>query len=113
MFWTEGNSLGSSADPAGLLTLIAPLDFEDSRAYYLSVEGSRDKQSLSDITTVIINVTDINDNSPVFEGGGYSVEVMEDLSPGALVMKVGAQKAEQLNPPAAKDAQPGRMRSFC
>lgn len=73
---------------SGLLTLVAPLDFEVSREYYLSVEGSRGKSSLSDITTVIINVTDVNDNTPVFGQGGYSAEITEDLTPGALVMKV-------------------------
>ncbi|XP_034739835.1 protocadherin Fat 2 isoform X1 [Etheostoma cragini] len=74
----------------GLLTLIAPLDFEVSRHYYLSVEGSRGKSSLSDITTVIINVTDLNDNAPVFGQGDYSAEISEDLTPGSLVMKVTA-----------------------
>ncbi|KAL3973507.1 hypothetical protein ACER0C_024714 [Sarotherodon galilaeus] len=74
----------------GLVTLVAPLDFEVSREYYLSVEGSRGKSPLSDITTVIINVTDVNDNPPVFGRGDYSAEVSEDLTPGRLVMKVTA-----------------------
>ncbi|KAK5864335.1 hypothetical protein PBY51_015585 [Eleginops maclovinus] len=74
----------------GLLTLNAPLDFEVTREYYLSVEGSRGKSSLSDITTVIINVTDLNDNAPVFQRGDNSVEIPEDLNPGSLVMKVTA-----------------------
>ncbi|XP_062249993.1 protocadherin Fat 2 isoform X1 [Platichthys flesus] len=74
----------------GLLTLIAPLDFEVLREYYLSVEGSRGKSSLSDITTVIINVTDVNDNAPVFGRGDYSADIPEDMSPGGLVMKVAA-----------------------
>lgn len=78
----------SPCHSSGLLTLVAPLDFEVSREHYLSVEGSRGKSSLSDITTVIINVTDVNDNAPVFGQGGYSVEITEDLTPGALVMKV-------------------------
>ncbi|CAF95368.1 unnamed protein product, partial [Tetraodon nigroviridis] len=76
----------------GLLTLVAPLDFEASRTYYLSVEGRRGKQTLSDITTVMVNVTDVNDNAPVFEEGGYRVEIKEDLPPGSLVMKVPAQE---------------------
>ncbi|XP_059201566.1 protocadherin Fat 2 [Centropristis striata] len=75
---------------SGLLTLIAPLDFEVSREYYLSVEGTRGKPSLSDITTVIINVTDLNDNPPVFGRGDYSTEITEDLTPGSLVMQVTA-----------------------
>ncbi|KAM6924214.1 protocadherin Fat 2 [Xenentodon cancila] len=74
----------------GLLTLMAPLDFEVSQEYYLSVEGSRGKSSLTDITTVIINVTDVNDNAPVFRQGDYSAEISEDLTPGSLVMKVTA-----------------------
>ncbi|XP_074530998.1 protocadherin Fat 2 isoform X2 [Halichoeres trimaculatus] len=74
----------------GLLTLIAPLDFEVAREHYLSVEGSRGKSSLSDITTVIINVTDVNDNAPVFGRSDYSAEISEDLTPGGLVMKVTA-----------------------
>lgn len=67
---------------------MAALDFEVAREYYLSVEGSRGKSSLSDITMVIINVTDMNDNAPVFRQGDYSAEVLEDLTPGSLVMKV-------------------------
>lgn len=78
----------------GLLTLIAPLDFEVSREFYLSVEGSRGKSSLNDITTVIINVTDVNDNTPVFGRSDYSAEIPEDLTPGGLVMKVRAKAHE-------------------
>ncbi|XP_070818647.1 protocadherin Fat 2 [Chaetodon trifascialis] len=74
----------------GLLTLTAPLDFEVSREYYLSVEGSRGKSSLSDITTVIVNVTDVNDNAPVFGRGDYTAEISEDLTPGRPVMTVTA-----------------------
>ncbi|XP_058504924.1 protocadherin Fat 2 isoform X2 [Solea solea] len=78
-------------DPrTGLLSLNAPLDFEVSRAYYLSVEGSRGKSSLTDITMVIVNVTDVNDNAPVFTRGVYTTEITEDLTPGSLVMKVTA-----------------------
>lgn len=74
---------------------MAPLDFEVCRAYYLSVEGSRGRRSPSDLTMVIVNVTDVNDNPPVFEEGGYSVEIMEDLPPGSLVTKVrGASTGE-------------------
>ncbi|KAM3612815.1 uncharacterized protein V6R79_015103 [Siganus canaliculatus] len=74
----------------GLLTLIAPLDFETSHEYYLSVEGSRGKSSLTDITTILVNVTDVNDNAPVFAPSDNSVEISEDLTPGSLVMTVTA-----------------------
>lgn len=67
---------------------MAPLDFEVSREYFLSVEGSRGKSPLKDITTIIINVTDVNDNAPVFRQSDRSVDISEDLTPGSLVMKV-------------------------
>ncbi|XP_068596339.1 protocadherin Fat 2 [Brachionichthys hirsutus] len=78
-------------DPrTGRLTLAAPLDYEAFRDFYLSVEGRRGKSTVSDVFTLVINVTDVNDNAPLFERGGYSVEVAEDLSPAGLVMKVSA-----------------------
>ena len=80
---------------------MAPLDFEVSQSYFLSVEGRRHTQSLSDITTVVINVTDVNDNSPVFEEGGYRVEITEELPPGSLVLKVGAEEQREDAPAGA------------
>ncbi|KAM3866939.1 protocadherin Fat 2 [Diretmus argenteus] len=74
----------------GLLTLVEPLDFEVCREYYLSVEGNRGKSSLGDVTMVIVNVTDVNDNAPVFGRGDYSTEVSEALTPGSLVMQITA-----------------------
>ncbi|KAK7921896.1 hypothetical protein WMY93_008798 [Mugilogobius chulae] len=79
---------------SGLLTLASALDYEACREYYLSVEGSRGRSSLSDITTVFISVSDVNDNAPVFGKGDYSTEVSEDISPGSLVMKVIATDAD-------------------
>nr|XP_057914890.1 protocadherin Fat 2 [Doryrhamphus excisus] len=74
----------------GLLTLAAPLDFEISREFYVSVEGSRGRSALRDITMLVINVTDVNDNAPAFGRGDYSAEISEEDAPGSLVMKVTA-----------------------
>lgn len=73
---------------AGVLWVNAPLDFELRREYYLSVEGARGKASLSDIAMVIVNITDINDNPPIFSRGDYSTEIAEDILPGDTVMQV-------------------------
>ncbi|XP_071369391.1 protocadherin Fat 1-like, partial [Centroberyx affinis] len=70
--------------------LTEPLDYEVCREYYLSVEGTRGRSSLGDVTMVIINVTDVNDNAPVFGRGDYSTEISEALTPGSLVMQVTA-----------------------
>lgn len=77
-------------DAAGVLWVKAPLDFELCREYYLSVEGSRGKASLTDIAMVIVNITDINDNPPLFSRGDYSAEIPEDLLPGNTVMQVSS-----------------------
>ncbi|XP_063046252.1 protocadherin Fat 2 isoform X2 [Engraulis encrasicolus] len=74
----------------GILWVSDSLDFETSREYYLSVEGTRGRSSLSDVTMVIINVTDVNDNAPVFGRADYATEVSEDITPGHLVMQVTA-----------------------
>ncbi|KAF5893704.1 protocadherin Fat 2, partial [Clarias magur] len=74
----------------GVLWVRAPLDFELRREYYLSVEGSRGKASLADMAMVIVNITDINDNPPVFSRGDYSAEIAENLMPGDTVMQVTA-----------------------
>ncbi|XP_051945095.1 protocadherin Fat 2 [Xyrauchen texanus] len=74
----------------GMLSVNATLDFEQSREYYLSVEGTRGKPLLSDIATVLINITDVNDNPPVFNHSSYSTVIAEDISPGDMVLQVTA-----------------------
>uniref|UniRef100_A0A8C7FUQ2 FAT atypical cadherin 2 n=1 Tax=Oncorhynchus kisutch TaxID=8019 RepID=A0A8C7FUQ2_ONCKI len=74
----------------GVLAVNGSLDFERCREYYLSLEGTRGKSTLSDITMVIINITDVNDNTPMFGQGDYSADASEDLSPGDVVMQVTA-----------------------
>lgn len=72
----------------GLLSLKAALDFELCREYYLSVEGARAKPLLTDIATVIINITDVNDNPPVFNSSSYRTVIAEDISPEDMVLQV-------------------------
>uniref|UniRef100_A0A673ZS26 FAT atypical cadherin 2 n=1 Tax=Salmo trutta TaxID=8032 RepID=A0A673ZS26_SALTR len=74
----------------GVLAVNGSLDFELCREYYLSLVGTRGKSTLSDITMVIINITDVNDNTPMFGQRDYRADVSEDLSPGDVVMQVTA-----------------------
>lgn len=65
------------------------LDFETCKDYFLTVEA-RDGGTppLSAITTVNINLTDVNDNAPIFSRDVYTAIVSEDATIGEPVVKV-------------------------
>ncbi|PIK40237.1 putative protocadherin Fat 1 [Apostichopus japonicus] len=67
------------------------LDFEKEHAYYLTVKASdAGVRPLSDTTMVNIQVTDVNDNSPVFSQDIYNSEVIEAARVGDSVVQVMA-----------------------
>uniref|UniRef100_A0A6Q2YSL2 FAT atypical cadherin 1a n=1 Tax=Esox lucius TaxID=8010 RepID=A0A6Q2YSL2_ESOLU len=85
----SGNEHGMfSVDPrTGDIFIIEPLDFEASHEYYLTVEAADGgTPSLSDMATVNINLTDVNDNSPAFSQSTYTAVVAEDAEPGKTVL---------------------------
>lgn len=72
-------SLFFSSSSLGAIFVIESLDYESSHEYYLTVEATDGgTPSLSDVVTVNINVTDINDNSPVFSQDTYTAVISED-----------------------------------
>lgn len=63
----------------GAIFIIENLDYETSHEYYLTVEATDGgTPSLSDVATVNINITDINDNTPVFSQDTYTTVISED-----------------------------------
>ncbi|KAJ8000877.1 hypothetical protein DPEC_G00184960 [Dallia pectoralis] len=93
----SGNEHGMfSVDPrSGDVFIIEPLDFEASHEYYLTVEATDGgTPPLSDMATVNINLTDVNDNSPVFSQTTYTAVVAEDAEPGKTVLTVIAEDAD-------------------
>ncbi|XP_077575888.1 protocadherin Fat 1a [Stigmatopora nigra] len=92
-----GNEHGAFAVDAatGDIFVIAPLDYETSPEYYLTVEATDGgSPPLADTATVSINVTDVNDNQPVFGQRVYSAVVGEDAEPGRTVLTVTAEDAD-------------------
>ncbi|XP_072446558.1 protocadherin Fat 1-like [Chiloscyllium punctatum] len=94
---TNGNDHGKFLIDAktGALYVNGSLDYESCHEYYLSVEGNRKGTPLfSDSTMVIINVTDVNDNSPKFSHSVYRAEISEDAAHEELVLQVTAADSD-------------------
>lgn len=69
--------------------MIEPLDYEVSHEYYITVEATDGgSPPLSDMATVNINLTDVNDNRPVFNQDAYTAVVSEDTELGKTVIMV-------------------------
>ncbi|XP_055003987.1 protocadherin Fat 3a isoform X1 [Boleophthalmus pectinirostris] len=83
----------------GAILVAQPLDYETCRDYFLTVEA-RDGGTppLSAITTVNINLTDVNDNAPIFSRDVYSAVVSEDAAIGEAVVQLMAEDVDsQMN----------------
>ncbi|KAG9335984.1 hypothetical protein JZ751_003383 [Albula glossodonta] len=93
----SGNEHGMfSVNPqTGDIFVVESLDYETSHEYYLTVEATDGgTPSLSDMATVNINLTDVNDNSPIFSQSVYSAVVSEDAELGRTVVAVVADDAD-------------------
>ncbi|KAJ8730776.1 hypothetical protein PYW08_002189 [Mythimna loreyi] len=76
-------------DPqTGLLTLKDPLDRETTSEYQVVVRAD-DGVQFTDVT-VVVQVTDTNDNPPVFKESAYSFDISENAARGAMVGTVAA-----------------------
>ncbi|XP_028818497.1 protocadherin Fat 3a isoform X3 [Denticeps clupeoides] len=81
----------------GAISVWQHLDFETCKDYFLTVEA-RDGGTppLSAVTMVNINLTDINDNAPIFSRDVYCASVDEDAAIGEVVIKVTAEDMDSL-----------------
>uniref|UniRef100_A0A8C3I3E0 Protocadherin Fat 3 n=1 Tax=Chrysemys picta bellii TaxID=8478 RepID=A0A8C3I3E0_CHRPI len=76
----------------GSISVIEALDYEMCKDFYLRVEAKDGgTPALSAVTTVNINVTDVNDNAPKFNQEAYSAVISEDASVGASVIMLIAE----------------------
>ncbi|XP_073401174.1 cadherin-related family member 2 [Dendrobates tinctorius] len=74
---------------SGIVTLAVELDFESRQQ--LSVTQTVSDQFEFVTKALFIQVKDCNDNSPVFYGLPYAVEVPETMSLGSIICKVTAE----------------------
>ena len=74
----------------GAITLTRHLDFEKRKQYAFSVNMNEAGASEIVEAAVEINVTDVNDISPLFGRTRYDATVSEDAPPGTIVIRIQA-----------------------
>ena len=76
---------------SGILTVKGLIDREEKEEYqlYVTVTDSDSGSTVRQLT-VVVTVTDVNDNPPVFRERTYYARVREDLPVGAVIMRMRA-----------------------
>ncbi|XP_038652268.1 protocadherin-10-like isoform X31 [Scyliorhinus canicula] len=99
------------------LVLQKPLDREQQATHQLTltaIDGGTPEKSGT--THILINVSDVNDNAPVFEQTVYKVTTSENVPKDSVIAKVTANDVDEgLNGEIAyslSDRTPGRFRSL-
>lgn len=71
----------------GEVSIGTGLDYEISNQYELWIEArDSDDISLASVTRLLINVTDFNDNSPIFDHAIYYASILEEQFPPSPLM---------------------------
>ncbi|XP_028816897.1 protocadherin gamma-A2-like isoform X44 [Denticeps clupeoides] len=72
------------------------LDRERDSEYNISIKcADEGVPSLSSSITIPIQITDVNDNAPVFEKSSYEASVLENNTPGLSIFRINARDADQ------------------
>ncbi|XP_041345450.1 protocadherin gamma-B5-like, partial [Pyrgilauda ruficollis] len=94
----EGNlpfRLETSSENTYKLIIDSALDRENVSAYNITITATdRGRPALWSSTELVLEVSDVNDNAPVFEEAAYSAYVAENNAAGALVLRVQARDAD-------------------
>ena len=77
----------------GNIILASPLDFEKQDKYFLTAFVS-DEIGLNSSASVLINVTDANDNSPIFLESSYTAEINETAPIRAVIVSINAMDSD-------------------
>lgn len=76
---------------SGVIYVNKPLDFERTQVYRFQVAVQDISiHSRLDVTTVVISISDENDNSPVFNPSYYNISISEDTAVGRELLRIQA-----------------------
>uniref|UniRef100_A0A8B9J071 Cadherin domain-containing protein n=1 Tax=Amazona collaria TaxID=241587 RepID=A0A8B9J071_9PSIT len=88
-------SLVASSGGSYKVVTASALDREQASEHRVTVVArDRGNPALSSSTALVLEVSDVNDNAPVFEEAAYSSYVEENNAVGALVLHVSARDAD-------------------
>ncbi|XP_075902422.1 protocadherin beta-16-like [Nelusetta ayraudi] len=86
-----------SLDPiTGDVKVSAPLDYEKESSYEMQI-SAEDGLGLASYATLIIEITDINDNAPVIHLKSLTNSIPENVSPGSEVGIINVQDRDSEN----------------
>uniref|UniRef100_A0A3Q2Y0X6 Cadherin domain-containing protein n=1 Tax=Hippocampus comes TaxID=109280 RepID=A0A3Q2Y0X6_HIPCM len=84
-------------DPkSGTVKLSGETDFEENNSYEMKVQA-KDGLGLTSYATVIIDITDVNDNAPIIHLNSLYNPVAENVSPGTEVGIINVQDRDSEN----------------
>uniref|UniRef100_A0A3Q3EE90 Cadherin domain-containing protein n=1 Tax=Labrus bergylta TaxID=56723 RepID=A0A3Q3EE90_9LABR len=78
---------------SGKITVADVIDFEKDKKYEIRVIA-KDQGGLSDATKVVIDVADVNDNSPVINIMSFASLISEDVPPGTTIAVFNVKDAD-------------------
>ena len=96
----DGNDAFQLNESTGEIILLSYIDYEGPlRFYYMTVNASDNgNPSLYNFTTLILQVTDTNDNPPSFTASNYILSVSNTAPTNTLLMTVGATDTDTTDP---------------
>ncbi|XP_077433239.1 protocadherin gamma-A12-like isoform X24 [Vanacampus margaritifer] len=80
----------------GVITLVGDIDYEKATSYQMDVEVV-DKGGLSDSTKVVVDVMDMNDNSPHINIVSKSETILEDSPPDTVIAMLSVSDPDSEN----------------
>ena len=84
----SGSDVFRIGSNSGVVTVLGHIDREVTSTYTVVITATDGMNQ--DSTTVMINVTDINDNPPIFNATQYAIEVYENYETGIGILQVFA-----------------------
>ena len=71
-------------EKTGVISITGVIDYEKDKKYELRIDA-KDQGGLTDASTVIIEVSDVNDNTPTISVMSFTSPVSEDSPPGTTI----------------------------